>query len=400
MPNLPSREAQIAQLVLRGIMPSTAERAVDRAAANDWRIPPANEAAWDAEVTAADIERARMWWWYTPDVPQRLRRILDARVVGLAANYDASQPRDPAGTSTGGQWTKQDAAVVDVPIEEPFEGGYYSERERSISFTTEMAKPERQRLIDELAQGKDYNQYGASAHDVGQDLAMEQVRGQFKAAGAKELAEDLRDAYVQDEKSWMRTPEQAQKYAQEFPDAWAQTANDGGGRQDQLHVMAYEKALHKKGISTQGPGFAYARETLKNYPMDALESDAAYKSIYQRSQAWLRGHDIGPDDSVVLYRGMSLPKGEFPEVESTPIGETIRFKSNPLSSFSLRYDVAQGFTQGHVPGHYGVVVGVRVPAKAIFAHWATGMGCADEDEVIVLGDYLADAKLYKVKHYD
>jgi hypothetical protein len=84
MPNLPSREAQIAQLVLRGIMPSTAERAVSIAADNDWRIPSPNEAAWDAEITAADIERARLRWYYSPDVPQRLRRILDARVVSDA----------------------------------------------------------------------------------------------------------------------------------------------------------------------------------------------------------------------------------------------------------------------------------------------------------------------------
>lgn len=84
MPNLPSREARIARLVLRGIMPSVAERVVTEAEDSGQRIMPPNEAAWQAEVTEADKEQARQWWYYTPDVPQRLRRILDARVVSDA----------------------------------------------------------------------------------------------------------------------------------------------------------------------------------------------------------------------------------------------------------------------------------------------------------------------------
>ena len=84
MPNLPSREAQIAQLVLRGIMPSVAERIAAEAEADGERVTPPNEAAWRGEVTEADKEQARLWWYYTPDVPQRLRRILDARVLSDA----------------------------------------------------------------------------------------------------------------------------------------------------------------------------------------------------------------------------------------------------------------------------------------------------------------------------
>jgi hypothetical protein len=35
-------------------------------------------------VTAADVEQARLWWRFTPDVPPAWRRILEARVVGDA----------------------------------------------------------------------------------------------------------------------------------------------------------------------------------------------------------------------------------------------------------------------------------------------------------------------------
>lgn len=84
MPTLPNREARLAQLVRRGILPSVAERVVAEAEAAGQRIPPPNEAAWEGDVSAADQEQAKLWWYYTPDVPQRLRRILDARPVGDA----------------------------------------------------------------------------------------------------------------------------------------------------------------------------------------------------------------------------------------------------------------------------------------------------------------------------
>lgn len=78
---MPTREARIAALVKRGVMPATAEQIVSDVDDNGGRLLTPGEAQALAVVTDADIERARHWWWYSPDVPQRWRRILDARRV-------------------------------------------------------------------------------------------------------------------------------------------------------------------------------------------------------------------------------------------------------------------------------------------------------------------------------
>lgn len=81
MPNLPAREKRIAQLVLRGIMPSVAERVVAECEDAGQQILTPAEAGWLADPQPGDAEQARLWWYWSPDVPTRLRRILDARVV-------------------------------------------------------------------------------------------------------------------------------------------------------------------------------------------------------------------------------------------------------------------------------------------------------------------------------
>ena len=88
---MPTREERIAALIRNGIMPATAEQIVNDVDANGGRLLTPGEAQALAVTTDTDIERARHWWWYSPDVPQRLRRILDARRVKGDAGA-ASQP--------------------------------------------------------------------------------------------------------------------------------------------------------------------------------------------------------------------------------------------------------------------------------------------------------------------
>jgi hypothetical protein len=78
---LPKREARIAQLILRGFQPSVAERIVADCERDEQRIIPAAEAGWLADPQPGDEEAARLWWYWSPDVPTAMRRILDARVI-------------------------------------------------------------------------------------------------------------------------------------------------------------------------------------------------------------------------------------------------------------------------------------------------------------------------------
>jgi hypothetical protein len=89
MPTL-TREAQIAQLVRRGLPPSTAERIAATVEAREDRLLTAEEEQATAgmqtpeQIAAAEAE-ARAWWYFTPGVSRAFRRILDARVVSDAS---------------------------------------------------------------------------------------------------------------------------------------------------------------------------------------------------------------------------------------------------------------------------------------------------------------------------
>jgi hypothetical protein len=81
MPDLPSAEEQIRQLVRRGILPHAAERIVADCEARGHRLMTPEERNQAATVDAAAIEEARQWWYYAPDVPRKWKRLLDARDV-------------------------------------------------------------------------------------------------------------------------------------------------------------------------------------------------------------------------------------------------------------------------------------------------------------------------------
>jgi hypothetical protein len=85
MPNLPNREARLAELIRLGVLPTIAEEAVQWAEARGQRVPtPAEAASEPGPEFAADLERSRQWWLYQPSVGLKHKRLLSARTVGDA----------------------------------------------------------------------------------------------------------------------------------------------------------------------------------------------------------------------------------------------------------------------------------------------------------------------------
>jgi len=74
-----TREQRIRTIVLCGISPTEAERAVDRADELGFQDDLAELS------TEMQEERARAWWWYQAEVRPRFRRLLDARAVSEEA---------------------------------------------------------------------------------------------------------------------------------------------------------------------------------------------------------------------------------------------------------------------------------------------------------------------------
>ena len=73
----PTREQQIRQLIRRGIMPSEAERIIDKA---EGGIEPL--AILEDQSVEFQAERAEAWWIYQASVPHRFKRLLGARGLG------------------------------------------------------------------------------------------------------------------------------------------------------------------------------------------------------------------------------------------------------------------------------------------------------------------------------
>ncbi|MBE3144010.1 MAG: hypothetical protein IMZ61_08825 [Planctomycetes bacterium] len=105
-------------------------------------------------------------------------------------------------------------------------------------------------------------------------------------------------------------------------------------------------------------------------------------SVYNNTQETLKRLGV---EEVTLYRGLidSSRRGDNSgEEEHTDLGNI-----NPLTSFTTNREVALGFAASAGRADQ-VILKVKVPRDRVFSTSATGIGCYDEDEVVILGgDY-------------
>lgn len=102
------------------------------------------------------------------------------------------------------------------------------------------------------------------------------------------------------------------------------------------------------------------------------------KTIYNNTQRQLKEAGIDDDDYVTVYRGVTFNRDKDGNLYNE--GESYNIESNPLESWTLSTSIARDFSEGS-----GVILQARVPRKRIFSTMATGSGCANEFEVIVIG---------------
>lgn len=77
--------AVVGRLVKAGFLPSLVEAAFSAAEAVGQAEPTEADVATDSQVTEADVALAQAFWWYAPEVPQKYKRLLTARVRGSEA---------------------------------------------------------------------------------------------------------------------------------------------------------------------------------------------------------------------------------------------------------------------------------------------------------------------------
>lgn len=379
---LPSRQDRLATLIRLGVMPSIAEEAIAWAERRGQTVPTPEELAAEPEPDYADdIAQARQWWLFADFVPFAFKRLLAAQPVE-SAKFNPNH--DELGRFAEGPG----AAARREPVTAPREGYFYGELEARLAFTVKQEHLEQALAAIKAEIPEGWEAYATD--DIIRHRAEDIARAEIKRNGQSAIANDQRIP--------TNSLQEALDLGNQVQNAWATTSNNHGNYQDSLQFEAYTRS-QGDSVSTTAPGLKIAAQRTERIREQAA---AVFNNIYERTQQYFRQQGIGPDDELVIYRGMVFDRLDpsYRKVFFAQNDAEIGFMSNPLSSFSMHYGIAEMFAGPDRAERFGVVVGVRVPAKAIFAHWSTGFGCADEDEVVVMGDYLARTKMYKVSHYE
>ncbi|MFJ4189460.1 hypothetical protein [Kitasatospora sp. NPDC089509] len=158
---------------------------------------------------------------------------------------------------------------------------------------------------------------------------------------------------------------------------WAMTSND----EDAGALALQETAQDAFGLhpAADWPSTdQIARETAEQRAALGTGHAAMLAAMWERTQNHLAEAQLG---SLTVWRGVATPDGR-PPAGWTAAGSTLSDPPlRPLSAFSLDPDVAHGFATDEGPGF---VMSAIVPAERVIATPATGLGCLDESEVVIL----------------
>ncbi|MFD7450403.1 hypothetical protein [Kitasatospora sp. NPDC059827] len=158
---------------------------------------------------------------------------------------------------------------------------------------------------------------------------------------------------------------------------WAMTSND----EDPGALALQETAREAFGLhpAADWPSTdQLARETASQRAARGTGHAAMLAAMWERTQNHLAEADLG---SLTVWRGVATSDGR-PPAGWTADGSTLSDPLlRPLSAFSLDPEVAHGFA---ADGGSGFVMSAIVPAERVIATPATGLGCLDESEVVIL----------------
>jgi hypothetical protein len=211
----------------------------------------------------------------------------------------------------------------------------------------------------------------------------------------RKFVEELNDYYELDSENAFLFPDASNEefmkhyrggVVSQLVSTWAQTSNDS----HPISLAIQDTAINVLGIKDAAPwgkppegsddDYNWVPEEeiikFKNEIMTKHKAilEAFIKSQYRSTQKWLADRGI---KKVVLYRG----------VKTSNEKEGGLVKLRPLSSWTTNEDTAIEFTRdNNGAGREGAMVfRTTVDAKDIFSTPFTGVGCLDEEELVVLG---------------
>jgi hypothetical protein len=167
--------------------------------------------------------------------------------------------------------------------------------------------------------------------------------------------------------------------------AWASSSGDHNPLSVAMQ-LAVRDAFNLKDTEIGGMGML--RETPEDFVLTTAAASLGYKTDtperkeifkealrdfakaqYNSTQEWFKKRGI---TEVCVVRGMKTKAPDSPEVVSMGL--------QPASSFSAKVGTAASFSGD------GTMLIAKVPVSHVLSHYRTGFGCANEHEVVVLGD--------------
>lgn len=175
-------------------------------------------------------------------------------------------------------------------------------------------------------------------------------------------------------KTFGSTP--AQQVAAGLVKQWAYTSADATPLSlAQQKAAAAEFRIRNTHQPWEGQSNSTTKDTDTLYAQHEKGLRKFLRAMHDETQAYFKKRGI---TSVVVYRGARL--------SGIAGGMNVHnVKLQPMSSFSYRYDTARGFAGSSYGDMKTTVMMARVPVGRIIGSFRTGFGCANEQELVVLG---------------
>lgn len=177
---------------------------------------------------------------------------------------------------------------------------------------------------------------------------------------------------------------------------WANTSDSG----DTLAIAMQERAEELFGIKADYKHWGDGREypDLADRVSELMQTpgmkdtiDTFLKSQYMNTQMMFEEKGI---TEITLFRGFSVPNSQVSDIFGKGIDSgQANLLLQPLSSFALKMNTAEGFASAH-PGETSVVIAARVPVDRIIGTFSTGYGCLSESEMVVMGAQTEPDKVF------
>jgi hypothetical protein len=165
---------------------------------------------------------------------------------------------------------------------------------------------------------------------------------------------------------------------------WAITSADNNPTSLALQLAAKEEF----GLGTEARTQHFSRrKAWARAKQEYADNQDAYRAftraVYENTQDKLKAEGV---DELTLHRGMGWETEKQMNnagIPSTARGDVVpaSIKMQPISSYAYDHNVASGFASGT----HKAVATTTVPRERIYSTMATGPGCKDETEVVVLG---------------